>query len=464
MSEDSWLPPGYQTPKLSVVRKRVASGDDWQIFDCGASGRALLVESRTAQSWVTSRLMPEGEIAFVEVAGRCWGLVEGGHGCRVESLCMPSAPTDLSDVEAFAAALQSSLKIDPSLDTSDAIYIERLSRVLPTTAIGENVPLDRLVGMYLTGGVDVSILAPRRVLCLAPWMTVSDIEVVKSRLQLEAIDNLGLHDESGAGREVSDGVPQAEFSLPGRPQLQAFINENVVDIVRNADRYERLGVGFPGAILLHGPPGSGKTYAVERLVDFLGWPCLSVDCGSIGSPYIHETGRKIAAMFDEAAEAAPSVLLIDEIDAFLSARDEGAGGQHRVEEVAEFLRRIPEAAKSKVLVVGMTNRLTALDPAVVRRGRFDHILEVGMPSEVEVKSALEFLIGKIPTDSAVDISRLASSLCGRPMSDVAFVVKDACRRAARRGSDRVCNEDLVSAMTSAGARTEEVKKRKIGFI
>src|SRR5258708_14737727 len=111
---------------------------------------------------------------------------------------------------------------------------------------------------------------------------------------------------------------------------------------------------------LHGPAGWGKTFAVERLVEHLGWPSFQIDASSVASPYIHETSRKISEVFKSAAKSAPSVLVIDEMEAFLAKRDMGSG-HHRVEEVAEFLRRIPEAASSEVLIVSMTNRLDRTD-------------------------------------------------------------------------------------------------------
>src|SRR5690606_34025410 len=143
------------------------------------------------------------------------------------------------------------------------------------------------------------------------------------------------------------------------------------------------------------PPGCGKTFAVEKLVEHLDWPFFSLDSGSIGSPFIHETGKKIAEPFAQVAKVAPAVVVIDEIDAYLAARDNVAGGQHRVEEVAEFLRGIPKAAEERVLVIGMTNRLDSLDSAIIRRGRFDHILEVGMPSEIEVHALLKAKLADI---------------------------------------------------------------------
>jgi len=70
--------------------------------------------------------------------------------------------------------------------------------------------------------------------------------------------------------------------------------------------------------VLHGPPGCGKTFAVDRLVDFLGWPSFQIDASSVASPYIHETSKKVAEVFDKAIQNAPSVLVIDEMEAFLA--------------------------------------------------------------------------------------------------------------------------------------------------
>src|SRR3546814_5539359 len=86
---------------------------------------------------------------------------------------------------------------------------------------------------------------------------------------------------------------------------------------------------FPCAVLLHGPPGRGKTFAVEKLVEHLDCPFFSIDSGSIGSPFIHETGKKIAESFEQAVKVSPAVVVIDEIDAFPAARDSSAGGKPR---------------------------------------------------------------------------------------------------------------------------------------
>lgn len=258
-----------------------------------------------------------------------------------------------------------------------------------------------------------------------------------------------------------EGLPR--FSLPGRPVLEDFFNDHVVDIVRSGSMYRRLGVDFPSSILLHGPPGSGKTYAVEKLGEFLGWPRYYIDCETVGSSYIHETGTKINQIFDRAAEHAPSIIIIDEMDAFLSSRRSSLqDDMHHTEELAEFLRRIPKASKEHILVIGMTNRLDNIDPAFLRRGRFDHIIKVEMPTQGEIIAALWELLSKLPTDDKLDIFSLSEALDGRPMSDLAFVVKEAGRLSAKARRDTIDKTSLWEAIHSLPPA--EKAAQKIGFI
>jgi ATP-dependent 26S proteasome regulatory subunit len=239
-----------------------------------------------------------------------------------------------------------------------------------------------------------------------------------------------------------------------------------VEIIANRERYRRLGIGYPAPIILHGPPGCGKTFAVERLIEFLGWPSFAIEAASVASPYIHETSRKVAEMFTKATENAPSVLvMIDEMEAFLADRERGAASSHhRVEEVAEFLRRIPEASESDVLVIAMTNRIEMIDPAILRRGRFDHVVKVEMASEEEVRRLLEKLIAELPHEDTVEVSSLARQLAGRPLSDVSFVIRESGRLAARAGKTVVDQVSLQEALEGAPAReNDSTPPRRIGF-
>lgn len=202
---------------------------------------------------------------------------------------------------------------------------------------------------------------------------------------------------------------------------------------------------------------------MDRLIDFLDWPSFRIEASSIASPYIHETSRKVAQIFDAAIEAAPSVLVIDEMEAFLADREMGSS-HHRVEEVAEFLRRIPEATERGVLIIAMTNRIEMIDPAIQRRGRFDHIIAVDFASEVEVLAMLEALLDKLPKAEDVDPKPLARELAGRPLSDAAFVIREGARLAARSGAALVDQACLLTALRGVPPREREgSEKQKIGF-
>lgn len=474
MAIDPWLPRGF-SPKAGMVLQRCLFAEDrWQIYDTSNNGRVLVAEAGFANQWLADGLLTGTEVDGFAYGSQRFVLVLGGRNYRLEPVDETETPDDFTDCQAFVAAVAETRKLLPDAGFHDAIYVERLSRVLPCYTPAPRTDDATVVGFWITGGVNVSILSTRRMRSLAPWLKARQLNQLAVALNItepeaetaEEGASEGAKPQQRVSKPVAVGEqPLGEFSLPGRPNLEAFFNEHVIDLIRNEERYKALGITFPGAVLLHGPPGCGKTFAVEKLVEHLDWPFFSIDSGSIGSPFIHETGKKIAEAFEQAVKVSPAVVVIDEIDAFLAARDSSAGGQHRVEEVAEFLRSIPKAAENKVLVIGMTNRLDSLDPAVVRRGRFDHILEVGMPSEIEVNSLLTAKLADIPTDDDIDIAVLAKALAGRPLSDVGFIVRESCRLAAKSGSSKVGAIHIRTALDASPSRVPtESKPRKIGFI
>jgi cell division protease FtsH len=164
-------------------------------------------------------------------------------------------------------------------------------------------------------------------------------------------------------------------------------------------------------------------------------------------------------------EHAPSVVTIDEMEAFLADRDIGLGSSHhRVEEVAEFLRQIPAAVKKGVLIIGMTNRLDLIDQAILRRGRFDQIIKVDYATAEEIEALLSSLLCDFPKSDDVDVGALARKLAGRPLSDVAHVVREGARLAARARKSRLDNECLAAALASTPARGPEASTSRIGFV
>ena len=456
MPLEAWLPVGFTLPDGARTRLVLQAGSDWQIVDTATKARALIVTQALANRWANAGLVNlDGWQSFQFTTDRMHALVFSANSI-LSSVGECRSPSNKNEALAFAVSLRETRLIDSVTPLQDAIYIESLSRLLPTYTLSPPMPDDVLLGSWLAGGVQVSVHTSRRVQQLLSWLGSANLA--------DVIIQAGLQPASGAP-DIPLGISEAKspFTLAGRPALEQFFNEHVIDIIEHADRYRALGIEFPSAIILHGPPGCGKTFAVDRLVEYLGWPSFSIDATSIGSPYIHETSRKVAEVFDKAMKEAPSVLVIDEMEAFLSDREMGAASSHhRVEEVGEFLRRIPEAIRSRVLIVAMTNRLEMIDPAIQRRGRFDHVVLVGMPSRDEVEGLLKKLLEKVPTEN-LDIPTIANGLTGRPLSDVAFVAREAARLAARAGRHSIDQASLLAAVKSAPARAADAEPRKIGF-
>jgi cell division protease FtsH len=479
MSVDPWLPVGYALPDGAKLRVAVCGGANWQIFDTQGGGKALVAHEQLFRRWVDAGLISEGAFSSFGFGDQHICALSCGSSQFLCPVTEGASPNTKAEALSFALALEATREIDPESPLQDALYVEKISRLLPTYSISSRIDDDVVLGFWLTGGASISAKSFRRLRQTMSWLSPSHLRDVvqaggfevaellpanRARVPSTPSGTVTLELSQQNEAEIEDKPLTAVFDLAGRRELSAFFNEHIVDIVLNSDRYKVLGIDFPSAVILHGPPGTGKTFAVERLVDFLGWPSFQIDASSVASPYIHETSKKVAEVFEKAIENAPSVLVIDEMEAFLADREMGSG-HHRVEEVAEFLRRIPEAAKNKVLIIAMTNRIDMIDAAVQRRGRFDHVVHVDFASEIEVQSLLDNLLSSLPTEQDVDSKPLARELARRPLSDVAFVVREGARIAARSGSQRLDQASLLAALRAAPAREREAGvQRRIGFI
>lgn len=484
MSKDQWLPKGYEFSNGLKIRTLKSAGESWQIFEMSDSGRVLVVYDKLVRKWVEQGFLESSLFSSVKFGDASLSILNSKKNFRLAPVEGTDSPANKMDALAFALALRETRKISTVVSFHDAIYIEQYSRLLPTWTLSPAVSDQLVLGTWLTGGVAISTDSFRRLSNLVGWMPASDLaDVIITAnlavpLDVEAAvlgrrigaseakeSHLAIHktDFKNTSSNAETVNQPRRFALPGRPDLEEFFNEHVIDIIMHPDAYLAMGIEFPSAIVLHGPPGCGKTFAVERLVEFLDWPSFTMDSNSVGSPYIHETSRKIADVFNKAIDSSPSVIVIDEMETFLTDRQSaGISGQHHIEEVAEFLRRIPEAIKSKVLIMAMTNMIDSIDPAILRRGRFDHIVEVGMPSRSEVESLLGHLLSKLPKAEDIDLDEALETLTGKPLSDASFAVREAARLAAKAGLTSLDQESLNTALMRL-PRAEKKKRRPFGF-
>jgi AAA+ superfamily predicted ATPase len=477
MAHDAWLPFGYKLPDGAKTQVALYEGPGWQILETQGQGRVLLTHEELAQRWFDSGIIDPAAMSEFGYGSNKMYAISSGADQTLCPICECSSPNNKSEALSFALAFKETRLVDEESPLQDALYVEKISRLLPTYSISSRTDDDVVLGYWLTGGANLSVKSFRRLSQAMSWLGAASLKDVVEAAGFEVSEVIPAkrprpsspektQKRAEETQEVKHETPEqnATFELPGRPELAAFFNEHVIDIIKNRARYPALGFDFPSAVILHGPPGTGKTFAVERLVDFLGWPYFQIDASSVASPYIHETSKKVAEVFDKAIENAPSVLVIDEMEAFLADREMGSG-HHRVEEVAEFLRRIPEATKNDVLVVAMTNRIEMIDSAILRRGRFDHLIKVDFASENEVLALLEKLLTALPTESDVDPAPFARQLAGRPLSDVAYVVREGARLAARSGREKLNQESLLTAISATPSRNQDGEEpRRIGFI
>lgn len=485
MATDRWLPAKYNLPDGSTIGQHLGSGTNWEIYQMNEDHSILIVKNSLAQRWIESNLVPDTLLGSLSFGDENYRTITSGPRQRLEPVDTRRPPRTKEDGLAFVLSLRETRSIDPEVPLHDALYVERYSRLLPTWTVSPAMSDEKIVGRWLTGGVSVPVTSFRRISDLLVWLAKEEVaELVEAagfgtphESEAAAVRHRPDHRSFGQDttstprartgweKERRRSIRPRRFRLSGRPELEEFFNDHVIDIVENSERYRALGVEFPTAIVLHGPPGCGKTFAVERLVEYLDWPSFYIDSNSIGSPYVHETSRKVGEVFDKAADAAPSIIVIDEMESYLADRQiHESSGLHHVEEVGEFLRRIPEAHARHILVIGMTNRVKMIDPAILRRGRFDKVIEVKMPSETEVSDIIESLLAKMPTESDIDTdinSEIVRSLTGRALSDTAFVVREAARLAARAGKSALDDDSLRQAL--AGLPPTETEKEPAGF-
>jgi adenylate kinase family enzyme len=353
-----------------------------------------------------------------------------------------AASVSLKDLSFALAELRNG---EPKSIWRDAIYLPSL-RLCVASSMSDPTEseADRyaLAVALLVGAIPDTSLDIETIKKLNPNLETSEIR--------EFLKTLGFEDSHLLSKFGRSTIPDPEtFNLPGRPELQNFFREHIIDFFFRFEEYRAMGFSAPNGILLFGPPGSGKTFAVNKLAEFLKWSVFDVDVSEIGSPYIHETSRKLKQVFETASEQAPSIILLEEIDA-LAARRSDTTHDSKVEEVSQLLRLLEKAASNGILVVATTNRYEALDSAIVRRGRFDHVIEVGYPSAVEICLALESLLKQKPSSAAIQIDRIAAKLIGRPMSDVSWVVNEAARFAVRSSQKEINEELLMKAIESLG--------------
>lgn len=449
------------------IVKAICNENNYALYKVEGTRYALYIDSSIADYWKHNNWLPKSFIdenfkpAF---NGYCY-LSDKGY--KIFTALKGPYPEDTEEIEEFACLFKAFTDKFAQSSFPNLAFIEKIGIMLPLPN-GEEamVSAGMLFGNWITSGVSVDICdSQEKVITFCDWLTEDEVVKYTEMAGLQPAST-SKTDEKIEKEKVIEEDPslkyEKNFILPGREKLTKFFNDQIIDFLKHREAYSKMGISTMPAVLLYGKPGSGKTFAVEQLAKYLQLPYFEINAQSVASPYIHDTSKKISEVFQKAISQAPSILVIDEIEAYVGQRSSNSQS-FKVEEVDEFLRNIPKAIDALVIVFGMTNHLEMIDSAMLRKGRFDEIIEVEMPNK-EVKAVLTDKFGHLPVASDIDIVKYATQLAGHPMSDVAFVVREAGRMAVRNRSNVITDEIISQVINKISSMSNQsTNQRRIGF-
>ena len=238
--------------------------------------------------------------------------------------------------------------------------------------------------------------------------------------------------EKPAKEDIAKGPKVAYEDIGGLKDEVDKVREMIELPLRHPELFEKLGVEAPKGVLLHGPPGTGKTLLAKAVASETSANFTSIGGPEIMSKFYGESEERLRDIFKEAAENAPSIIFIDEIDSIAPKRDEvTAETERRV--VAQILALMDGLqTRGKVVVIGATNRPNALDPAIRRPGRFDREIEIGIPDKEGRLEILRIHTRGMPLADDVDLVQLANMTHGYVGADLAALTREAAMRALRK--------------------------------
>jgi cell division protease FtsH len=226
--------------------------------------------------------------------------------------------------------------------------------------------------------------------------------------------------------------------------------KEVVDFLKNPERYRKLGATFPKGVLLSGPPGTGKTLLARAVAGEADVPFFSLSASEFIEMVVGVGASRVRDLFDQAKKAAPAIIFIDELDAIGRARGGGGGfGGHdeREQTLNQILTEMDGFTGSEgVIVLAATNRPEILDPALLRPGRFDRRLTVNPPDKDGRVEILKIHTRSVPLDDDVDLERIAATTPGMVGADLRNLVNEAALIAARRDHTKVTAADFADAL------------------
>ncbi len=278
----------------------------------------------------------------------------------------------------------------------------------------------------------------------------------------------GMIEKQGVGGMMNVGKSRAKVyverdtgvtfdDVAGVDEAKSELKE-IVDFLREPEKYGRLGARIPKGILLTGPPGTGKTLFARAIAGEAGVPFFSISGSEFVEMFVGVGAARVRDLFDQARKAAPCIIFIDELDALGRRRGIGGfGGGHDEKEqtLNQLLAELDGFdPRQRIVLLAATNRPEILDPALMRAGRFDRQVVVDRPDRSGRAAILRVHLRKVQVDPHLDVDAAAGLTPGFTGAELANLVNEAAIHATRRGAERVAMQDISSALERVVAGME----------
>lgn len=331
---------------------------------------------------------------------------------------------------------------------------ERVRAVIPQQADPELLPLLEEMGVTITA------IEPRTGSLLStimPWILIFVFYIWLSRRMMGSGYGGGM---SGglpggmgdflSGRATKATKPDSKITfddVAGQDQAKREVSE-LVEFLRDPDRFQKVGATVPHGVLMMGPPGTGKTLLARALAGEADVPFFSTSGSEFIEVFVGVGAGRVRKMFEEARKQAPSVIFIDELDSIGRTRGTGLGGGHdeREQTLNQILAELDGfSAREAVVVLAATNRPDVLDPALLRPGRFDRHVTLSLPDKTARRAILEVHVKGLPLHPDVDLDVVAAGTPGFSGADLKNLLNEAAITAARRSGSDIKPVDLDEA-------------------
>jgi cell division protease FtsH len=338
--------------------------------------------------------------------------------------------------------------------TSAAKDLDKTKNIFITRRLVEDPELAKILR---THQVEYSVPAPSPLNGL--WTILSWVGMpllffliwsqLMNRNQQGGLGLLGVGDSHAKAYNAGDtGVTFDDVA--GIDEAKAELQE-IVDFLKHADKYVKLGAKIPKGVLLVGPPGTGKTLLAKAIAGEAGVPFFSISGSEFIEMFVGVGAARVRGLFEQAKQQAPCIVFIDELDALgksrASANSPMGGNDEREQTLNQLLSEMDGfAANTGVILLSATNRPEVLDPALLRPGRFDRQIVVDRPDKLGRQAILVVHVRHVTMAEDVDLLKLAARTSGFAGADLANLVNEAALLAARHNQDAVTMSDFEEAI------------------